>query len=134
MKKVEKSNEKINKEEYEVKKEFDLEEAFVMWNHKSKSGTNYLTGTCGDMKIIGFNNTDKKNEKEPDIRIYTIENDQISKEAVASLWRNVSKSGKYYLTGTDNENIKLVGFYNDNIIEFPDRPFIRVYYKESENK
>lgn len=133
MKKVEKSNEKINKE-YEVKKEFDLEEAFVMWSHTSKTNKEYLTGSVGDMKLIGFLNINKKNEKEPDIRIYTVENDNISKESVASLWKNVSKNGKYYLTGVDNENIKLVGFYNDNIIEFPERPFIRVYYKESENK
>lgn len=133
MKRVEKSTEKINKD-YEVKKQFDLEEAFVMWSHTSKNNTEYLTGTVGDMKIIGFLNTNKKNEKEPDIRIYTVEQDSLSKEAVASLWKNLSKNGKYYLTGTDNENIKLVGFYNDNIIEFPDRPFIRVYYKESENK
>ena len=131
MKKVESSKVKVNKE-IEIKKdEFDLEEAFVLWNHQAKSGADYLTGSVGEMKLIGFFNKTKKNEKEPDIRIYTIENDEISKEEVASLWRNVSKTGSYYLTGTDNENIKLVGFYNEKIFEFPNRPLIRVYYKES---
>ena len=66
------------------------------------------------------------------VSIIKIENDEISKEAVASLWKNLSKDNKYYLTGTDNEGLKLVGFYNDNIIEYPNRPVIRVYYKESE--
>lgn len=131
MKKVESSKVKVNKE-IEIKKdEFDLEEAFVLWNHQAKSGADYLTGSVGEMKLIGFFNKTKKNEKEPDIRIYTIENDEISKEEVASLWRNVSETGSYYLTGTDNENIKLVGFYNEKIFEFPNRPLIRVYYKES---
>ena len=134
MKKVESSKVKVNKE-IEIKKdEFDLEEAFVMWNHKAKSGIEYLTGSVGKMKLIGFFNKEKKNEKEPDIRIYTIENDEISKEEVASLWNNLSKSKKYYLTGYDNENIKLLGFYNDSLIEFPNRPYIRVYFRESENK
>ena len=82
------------------------------------------------MKLIAFFNKEKKNEKEPDIRVYSIEGDELSSEAVASLWKNVSKGGQYYLSGTDNENKKLFGFYNDNIIEFPNRPYIRVYYSE----
>lgn len=131
MKKVESSNIKVNKE-YEVKKEFDLKEAFALWQHVSKEGNSYLTGSVENMKLIGFYNKNKKNEKEPDIRVYSVENDEISKEAVASLWKNLSKDNKYYLTGTDNEGLKLVGFYNDNIIEYPNRPVVRVYYKESE--
>lgn len=129
MKKVESSKVKVNKE-IEVKKEFDLKEAFALWEHNAKSGTSYLTGTVDDMKLIGFLNTNKKNEKEPDIRVYELINDEISKEAVASLWKNISKNGNYYLSGNDNENKKLVGFYNTNIIEFPNRPYIRVYYSE----
>lgn len=129
MKKVESSKVKVSKE-VEIKKEFDLKEAFVLWDHTAKSGNAYLTGTADDIKLIGFINKEKKNEKEPDIRVYMIENDEISKETVASLWKNVSKNGKYYLSGTDNENKKLVGFYNDKMIEFPNRPYIRVYYSE----
>lgn len=131
MKKVESSKVKINKEEItntEVNKE--LEEAFALWSNNAKSGTEYLTGKVGEMKLIGFFNKEKKNEKEPDIRVYELINDEISKEAVASLWKNVSKGGNYYLSGTDNENKKLVGFYNNKFIEFPNRPYIRVYYTE----
>lgn len=130
MKKVESSKVKINKEEIKVEENKELKEAFAMWNNTAKSGSEYLTGRCEDMKLIGFFNKEKKNEKEPDIRVYIIENDEISKEAVASLWKNVSKGGNYYLSGTDNENNKLVGFYNTKFIEFPNRPFIRVYYSE----
>ena len=131
MKKVESSKVKINKEEItntEVNKE--LEEAFALWSNNAKSGTEYLTGKVGEMKLIGFFNKEKKNEKEPDIRVYQLIDDEISKEAVASLWKNVSKGGNYYLSGTDNENKKLVGFYNNKFIEFPNRPYIRVYYTE----
>ena len=131
MKKVESSKVKINKEEIvntEVNKE--LEEAFALWSNNAKSGMEYLTGKVGEMKLIGFFNKEKKNEKEPDIRVYQLIDDEISKEAVASLWKNVSKGGNYYLSGTDNENKKLVGFYNNKFIEFPNRPYIRVYYSE----
>lgn len=127
MKKVETT--KTNKE-VEVKKEFDLEEAFALWDHVAKSGDHYLTGTIDNMKLICFYNKEKKNEKEPDYRVYILENDEISKEAVASLWRNISKSNKFYLSGKDNEDKKLVGFYNDNFVEFPNRPLIRVYYQK----
>ena len=130
MKKVESSKVKINKEEVKIEERKELKEAFALWNNTAKSGSEYLTGKCEDMKLIGFFNKEKKNEKEPDIRIYIIENDDISKEAVASLWKNTSKGGNYYLSGTDNENNKLVGFYNTKFIEFPNRPFIRVYYSE----
>lgn len=130
MKKVESSKVKVNKEEVKIEERSELKEAFALWNNTAKSGNEYLTGKCEDMKLIGFFNKEKKNEKEPDIRIYIIENDEISKEAVASLWKNVSKGGNYYLSGTDNENNKLVGFYNTKFIEFPNRPFIRVYYSE----
>lgn len=127
MKKVENKEKTIAN--YNEKK--DLKEAFALWTNTAASGSEYLTGKCDDIKLVGFFNTKKKNEKEPDIRIYsTDEKGNRSEEAVASLWKNMSKGGKYYLSGTDNENKKLVGFYNDNIIEFPNRPYIRVYYSE----
>lgn len=132
MKKVESSKIKVNKE-YEIKKEFDLKEAFALWERTSQAGNKYLTGKVDDLKLIAFLNKEKKNEKEPDIRIYTIENDEISKEAVASLWKNLSKNNRYYLTGIDNEGLRLVGFYNEQIMEFPDRPLIRVYFQKENN-
>lgn len=132
MKKVESSKVKVNKE-MEVKKEFDLKEAFALWERTSQAGNKYLTGKVDDLKLIAFLNKEKKNEKEPDIRIYTIENDEISKEAVASLWKNLSKNNRYYLTGIDNEGLRLVGFYNEQIMDFPDRPLIRVYFQKENN-
>ena len=129
MKKVESSKIKVNKE-VKVEERKELEEAFALWSNTAKSGIEYLSGKVEGMKLIAFINKEKKNEKEPDIRVYELINDEISKEAVASLWKNVSKNGNYYLSGTDNENKKLVGFYNTNFIEFPNRPYIRVYYSE----
>jgi len=129
MKKVEKKVEEPKTEQKQMK------EAFALWTRKAKSGKEYFTGKCDDMSLLGFANTSKKNEKEPDIRIYTSnENNDESLIEVASLWKNVSKNDKLYLTGTDNEGKKLVGFYNDNFMDFPNRPFIRVYYKEQETK
>lgn len=120
----------------EVKKEIkpELKEAFALWSRVSKEGKEYYTGRCDDIELIAFINFEKKNEKEPDLRVYSILDGQVSDEQIASLWKNISKNDTYYLSGVDNENKKLVGFYNDKFMEFPNRPFIRVYYKEQETK
>ena len=76
----------------EEKKEFDLKEAFVLWKNVAKSGKEYLSGFVNNeekTKLKGFFNTDKKNPKEPDIRVYTEVNDKLVE--VASLWTNVDK-------------------------------------------
>ena len=126
MKKVEKTVAEPKTEQKELK------EAFALWARKAQSGKEYYTGKCDDISLLGFVNTNKKNEKEPDIRIYTgDENNEDKLVEVASLWKNVSKKDNLYLSGTDNEGKKLVGFYNDKFMEFPNRPYIRVYYKES---
>jgi len=129
MKKVESSNIKVSKE-VELTEKKDLKEEFALWENTSSKGTVYFTGYCGDIRLIAFENKNKKNEKEPDIRIYQVYNNELSKETVCSLWKNVSKSGKYYLSGKDNEGKKLIGFFNDKMIEYPDRPIIRVYSEE----
>ena len=52
------------------------------------------------------------------------------------LWRNKSKSGGYYLSGTTSEELdatKLVGFFNTNK-ENPKAPDIRVYTTDKEGK
>ena len=129
MKKVEK---KVAEPKTEQK---ELKEAFALWSRKGQSGLEYYTGKCDDISLLAFVNTNKKNEKEPDIRVYTSdENNDDKLVEVASLWKNVSKKDKLYLAGTDNEDEKLVGFYNDKFMEFPNRPYIRVYYKEQETK
>lgn len=123
------TNKNVKTNESEVKQE--LKVAITLWLHNSKSNIEYLTGFADDnkeLRVVGFFNTNKKNPKEPDVRIY-LHDDQDKKEPIASLWDNVSESkGTKYLSGTTNENEKLVGFYgkeNENL-----RPYIRVYYNK----
>ena len=120
-------------EKGEVKKEFNLTEAFVLWKNKSKNNVEYLSGKLSDegsnVKLVGYFNTRKKNPKEPDIRIYDIDSDGSQGIEVCSLWENISKGEKRYLTGTTNDQEKIIAFYN-NLKENPNRPYIRAYYKQ----
>ena len=106
----------------ENKKEFTMEQAFALWKKQSKKGTTFFTGKG----IVGFFNTNKKNPKEPDMRVYyTDEEGKAQKEPFVSMWCNVSKNGKKYLTGKlDGE--RLVGFINESGNE--KRPYVSVYY------
>ena len=111
-------------------KEFTLKEAFVLWRNKAKSGGYYLSGTTEDKKtkLVGFFNSNKKNPKEPDIRVYALDSEGKQEVEVASLWESISENkGTRYLTGTTNENERLTGFYGKENQEA--RPYIRVYYK-----
>ena len=114
------------------KKGFDLKEAFVLWRNESKKtpGTYYLSGFVSNeekTKIVAFFNTEKKNPKEPDIRVY-VKKDEKNIE-VASLWTNVDKNEKKYLTGTTDDHEKLVGWFGQENQEM--RPFIRCYYEKN---
>ena len=111
------------------------QQVFALWAQKSKNGLKYFTGTHTDggkeCKVIAFYNQDKKNPKEPDLRIY----EQIKKderwqrgEEITGLWCNFSeKSKKKYLTGKLNK-VRLIGFINDS--ENPKAPKISVYVSE----
>ena len=118
-----------------TKKEFDLKEALVLWRKEGKNGE-YLTGFVSenkDMKLIAFFNTDKKNPKEPDIRVFeSIKQEdgtyKKSETEVASLWTNVDKNDKKYLTGSTNEKEKLVGWFGQEHQEM--RPYVRVYFQK----
>ena len=111
-------------------------EAFVLWLKESKKGNKYLTGFVSanqDMKLIAYFNTDKKNPKEPDVRVYqSIKNEDgtytIGEKEVASLWTQTSAKETEYLTGTTDENERLVAFIGDVHKEM--RPYIRAYFKE----
>lgn len=111
---------------------FDLEEAFVLWKNNSKNGKEYLSGktsnTCGDNEIVGFFNTEKKNEKSPDIQIYKRENEELKE--ICALWNSVSKRGITYLTGSTSENEKIVAYYYNSNNE--KAPYIRGYFKDKE--
>ena len=102
---------------------------FALWKNKSKDGKKtYLSSK----ELIGFYNTKKKNPKEPDLRVYALnENKDISKEPVCSLWCNVSeKTKKKYLTGEYNGK-KVVGFIYEG--ENEKAPYLSVYYREDGN-
>lgn len=114
-------------------RKFDLTEAFVLWEKTSKAGRKYLSGKTSEeldfLELVGYYNTNKKNPKEPDIRIYVTDKEG-EQEEVCSLWENISKNETRYLTGTTNENEKIIAFYN-NVEEHPNRPYIRAYYKHN---
>lgn len=46
-------------------------EILSLWENESKGGFEYLSGVTKDgKKVVGFYNDKKKNDKEPDIRVY----------------------------------------------------------------
>ena len=129
MKKV--NTEKFNKEV----KDSNLKELMSLWLHESANKTKYLTGTADDVtgkfKVVGFFNTSKKNENEPDIRVYEeVEKGQELKEVLVSLWKHTSKGGNDYMTGKDNEDNKVVAFYGKENEE--KRPYVRIYTQGEE--
>lgn len=115
--------------ESEVKQEFNLTEAFVLWKNTSKEGKDYLKGYTfnKETKLVGFFNGTKKNPKEPDVRVYSLVDGKQELE-VAALWETTTKNGKRILTGSTNDNEKLVAFYGKEHQEM--RPFIRAYYNQ----
>lgn len=111
------------------------EQIFAMWKRTGKKGNAYFTGKLKDQEIRGFYNTEKKNLKEPDIRIYGVDGDgKLSKEEIISLWCNATKNGKKILTGKLNGE-KVVGFINANATPENKQPYFSVYFsEEKENK
>ena len=112
------------------KQAFTLHEVLAMWKQTSKDGKAYFTGKTSDgKKLVGFYNTKKKNPKEPDIRIYTQTEmkTEAQPEPMLSLWADVSKGGKKYLSGKWDGK-RVVGFISDKADE--KRPYFRVYLSE----
>lgn len=106
------------------------EQIFAMWKRTGKNGNSYFTGKLKDQEIRGFYNTDKKNLKEPDIRIYGVDgNHKLTKEEIISLWCNATKNGKKILTGKLNGE-KVVGFINANATDENKQPYFSVYFSE----
>ena len=120
---VEKTNEKE-----------ELKECATLWLHKSKAGNDYLKGHSADgSKLMGFFNSKKNNPKEPDIRFYLVDKEGKREEKEClSIWENVSEDkGTKYVTGSNNEKEKVVGWYRD-ITENEKRPYINLYYKKEQ--
>lgn len=127
-----KTTTKVTKEN--EKKGSELVESFSLWLNKSKAGNDYLTGKLneklGSGKLVGYFNTNKKNPKEPDIRIYTLDAEGKQDKEIADLWDSVSETtGNEYLTGTSDEKERLIGFYDKVSPEKSKRPYIKVYFK-----
>lgn len=58
---------RVNKKEDKQK----LEDFCALWEQKSKNGKEYLSGKDTDgNRLVAFYNDNKKNPKEPDIRVY----------------------------------------------------------------
>lgn len=118
----------------QVEEKKELREVFALFKAESTTGLEYLYGQLKNDKgevicqLRGWFNKDKKNPKEPDIRVYERDAEGNQGEVIASLWSNVSKNDVKYMTGITNENEKLVAWFGK---EFETkRPYIRVYYSE----
>lgn len=120
------------KEAKKEKKEFKLEQVFAMWKNQSKAGKTFFSGKHGDVKLMGFYNTTKKNPKEPDIRVYELNQDgDLTDDVFISLWCNVTANGKKYLSGKLGDK-RVVGFINTNATE--KQPYFSVYYSDDTKK
>ena len=105
---------------------------FALWKKTAKDGkTTYFSGkTETGTFLTAFFNGQKKNPKEPDVRVYTQDKDHnLSKEEYVSLWVNVAKSGRKYLTGKIGDK-RVVGFINDK--SEGNHPYVSVYYSEDD--
>lgn len=126
-------SEKSNKEV----KDSNLVELMSLWLHESNNGTKYLTGTAqdptGKFKVVGFFNTNKRDEKDPTIRVYEeVEKGSELKEVLVTLWEHTSASGNKYLIGKDNEDNNVVAFYGKENEE--KRPYVRIYTQEEKGE
>lgn len=113
-----------------------LQGVFALWKKKSLDGKKtYFSGQTEDKKsyLTAFYNTDKKNLKEPDLRVYTRDKDgNLSKEEYCSLWAQATKKGKRkYLTGKLNGK-RLVGFIREDASE--KQPYISVYFSDDQEE
>ena len=118
----------INKENIGEEK-FDLQEAFVLWRKESKAIVYYTGYDLNKNKMVCFENKNKKNESEPDFRVY-YENSEGKREerSCCGLWFTESKKGNKFLTGKTNENEKIIAFLGDENKE--KRPYITAYFKK----
>jgi uncharacterized protein (DUF736 family) len=113
--------------------DFTMQDIFALWKKTSKNGNTYFDGKSKEgLYLRGFFNTNKKNPKEPDLRVYVSdENKELSKEPLISMWCNVSKSGSKYLTGKLG-NKRVVAFVRKSDNE--KAPYLTAYYSEDKQE
>lgn len=99
----------------------------ALWKQTSKKGDSFLSSK----DYVGFYNSNKKNPKEPDMRIYKKDADgKVGKESLLDLWCNVTKDGKgKYLTGKISGR-KVVGFITKDWTEESKKPYVSIYYSD----
>lgn len=102
-------------------------QVFALWKKQSKEGKPYFTGKVGKLNLVGFYNLNKKNLKEPDLRVYHINEEGKAGEEYISLWCNTSEKGNKYLSGKLGAN-RVIGFFNEKATEENKRPYISVYF------
>ena len=123
---------KMETEEKEVKENL-MKELCILWEHTTENDVTYLSGHLSEdlkfQKVIAFYNKTKKNEKEPDVRVYSLDDENKTDTQIISLWDQTSKTGVKYLSGQTNEKENVVAFYNQN--EAEKQPKIKIYLKES---
>lgn len=123
---------KASKKKTEAKKQ-NLEEVCALWEVEGEKP--YLKGRDNEGKLVkGFYRTNKKNAKEPDIVVCSVDEEGKAKDEIIALWSQVSKeTKKEYLYGKAGDE-SVVGFYSEQV-EGKNRPKIRVYFRdEEENK
>lgn len=109
----------------------------ALWKKRSKDGKKtYFTGKMEDgtneneFYLTAFYNTDKKNLKEPDMRVYARDDEgNLSKEPILSLWCNATKNGKKVLSGKIDGK-RVIGFINQNAKE--NQPYISIYWSDEQ--
>lgn len=47
-----------------------MQRLISLWKKESNKGTTYYTGKLGELGLIGFDNDNKTNDKQPDLIIY----------------------------------------------------------------
>ena len=121
---------RINNEkslENEVKN-FDLKEAFVLWQKESKNKTFYLNGKDDEGNYLkGFINNEKDSKK-PKIKVYFQNEKGDIKEEACVLWETTSRTGNIYLSGYTTDKQKIIAFYSNN--KNSNIPYITAYFKD----
>lgn len=108
----------------------EMEKAITLWKNTSKlNGNVYLKGyDLNKNEVIGFFETSKKNEKQPDLKIYTVKDKKADKE-ICALWIRESKDKKEYFSGLTDDKESVVGFINEKATE--KIPYLNVYFSEN---
>lgn len=65
----------------------------VIWLGVAESGVDYMVLRAGDERYVGFYNTKKKHDKQPDWRIFK-DTGEDKLEAVGAAWEGETKDGK----------------------------------------